>query len=232
MNGRDEVGRDEGQDEVGRDEGKDEVGKDEGKEAIGRDEGKDEGALTAQQEAELQAIQSLRGGGALTGTFLSTSSLPAVPMYSQSPLVTAERGVSMRAETEEELTETNDMQEDDEGAVFHRLQKEGSDDSTPSSECVREDHGMMHVKGESTESELDEEEEDEDIIQLREEDEEEEERGATLRPCSRWGGSPTDLWVELSHRLPPQLLPSTPVHHRYVQPVRDSQSEQLSTYYD
>ncbi|KAL3054422.1 hypothetical protein OYC64_006704 [Pagothenia borchgrevinki] len=175
------------------------------------------GALTAQQEAELQAIQSLRGGGALTGTFLSTSSLPAgvchevetppptshsahssllqhvllleqarqqtllaVPMYSQSPLVTAERGVSMRAvnklprhrplartqsaplpqspqalqqlvvqqqhhiflekhykmlgkgadlprpppthpeETEEELTENNDMQEDDEGAGFHR----------------------------------------------------------------------------------------------------------------
>ncbi|KAK1877555.1 Histone deacetylase 5 [Dissostichus eleginoides] len=262
MNGRDEVGRDEGKDEVGkdegkeaigRDEGKDEVGKDEGKEAIGRDEGKEAigrdegkdelrslhqtlgadgtlsplnlytspslpnislglatnshitGALTAQQEAELQAIQSLRGGGALTGTFLSTSSLPAVPMYSQSPLVTAERGVSMRAvnklprhrplartqsaplpqspqalqqlvvqqqhhiflekhykmlgkgadlprpppthpeETEEELTETNDMQEDDEGAGFHRLQKEGSDDSTPSSECVREDHGMMHA---------------------------------------------------------------------------------------
>uniref|UniRef100_A0AAX7TPM8 Histone deacetylase n=1 Tax=Astatotilapia calliptera TaxID=8154 RepID=A0AAX7TPM8_ASTCA len=182
--------------------------------------------LSAQQEAERQAIQSLRGGGALTGKFLSTSSLPAgeldlhrdcsvghdvetpppsshsahssllqhvllleqarqqtamlgVPMYSQSPLVTAERGVSggMRAvnklprhrplartqsaplpqspqalqqlvvqqqhhhflekhykmlskgtdlprpppthpeETEEELTETNDMQEEDEGVV-------------------------------------------------------------------------------------------------------------------
>lgn len=87
--------------------------------------------LSTQQEAELQAIQSLRGGGALTGKFLSTSSLPAgvghdvetpppsshsahssllqhvllleqarqqtamlVPMYNQSPLVTAERGVS------------------------------------------------------------------------------------------------------------------------------------------
>uniref|UniRef100_A0A8C2Z7T1 Histone deacetylase n=1 Tax=Cyclopterus lumpus TaxID=8103 RepID=A0A8C2Z7T1_CYCLU len=168
-------------------------------------------ALSNQQEAERQAIQSLRGGGALTGKFLSTSSLPAgnshsahssllqhvllleqarqqtamlaVPMYSQSPLVTAERGVSsgMRAvnklprhrplartqsaplpqspqalqqlvvqqqhqhflekhykmlskgaelprpppthpeETEEELTETNDMQEDDEGAINHVL---------------------------------------------------------------------------------------------------------------
>lgn len=33
--------------------------------------------LSAQQEAERQAIQSLRGGGALTGKFLSTSSLPA-----------------------------------------------------------------------------------------------------------------------------------------------------------
>uniref|UniRef100_A0A3Q3GXC6 Histone deacetylase n=1 Tax=Labrus bergylta TaxID=56723 RepID=A0A3Q3GXC6_9LABR len=162
--------------------------------------------LSSQQEAERLAIQSLRGGGALTGKFLSTSSLPAgnshsahssllqhvllleqarqqtamlaVPMYSQSPLVTAERGVSsgMRSvnklprhrplartqsaplpqspqalqqlvvqqqhqhflekhykmlskgtelprpppthpeETEEELTETNDMQEDDGGA--------------------------------------------------------------------------------------------------------------------
>uniref|UniRef100_A0A665T9S0 Histone deacetylase n=1 Tax=Echeneis naucrates TaxID=173247 RepID=A0A665T9S0_ECHNA len=215
--------------------------------------------LSTQQEAERQAIQSLRGGGALTGKFLSTSSLPAetpsshsahssllqhvllleqarqqtamlaVPMYSQSPLVTAERGVSsgMRAvnklprhrplartqsaplpqspqalqqlvvqqqhqhflekhykmlskgaelprpppthpeETEEELTETNDMQEDDGG-------KEGSDDSTPSSERLsvhlksEEDRGGMHVKGESTESELDEEEEDEEVIQLRE----------------------------------------------------------------
>uniref|UniRef100_A0A3B4AT08 Histone deacetylase n=1 Tax=Periophthalmus magnuspinnatus TaxID=409849 RepID=A0A3B4AT08_9GOBI len=77
--------------------------------------------LTAQQEAERQAIQSLRGGGALTGKFLSTRTpcslvhthfytcpsvvtlravcsksvfMPTVPMYNQSPLVTAERGVS------------------------------------------------------------------------------------------------------------------------------------------
>ncbi|CAJ1075646.1 histone deacetylase 5 isoform X2 [Xyrichtys novacula] len=232
--------------------------------------------LSSQQEAERQAIQSLRGGGALTGKFLSTSSLPAgvghdvetpppsshsahssllqhvllleqarqqtamlaVPMYSQSPLVTAERGVSsgIRSvnklprhrplartqsaplpqspqalqqlvvqqqhqhflekhykmlskgaelprpppthpeETEEELTETNDMQEDDIGTSLHRLQKEGSDDSTPSSERLgvqvkgEDEHGDIHVKGESTESELDEEEEDEDIIQLREGD--------------------------------------------------------------
>uniref|UniRef100_A0A7N6F815 Histone deacetylase n=1 Tax=Anabas testudineus TaxID=64144 RepID=A0A7N6F815_ANATE len=173
--------------------------------------------LSGQQEAERQAIQSLRGGGTLTGKFLSTSSLPAghltltitthaslvvhpycpthclsamtlvlsVPMYSQSPLVTAERGVSsgMRTvnklprhrplartqsaplpqspqalqqlvvqqqhqhflekhykvhkfthtsdlprpppthpeETEEELTETSDMQEDDGGAGPHRI---------------------------------------------------------------------------------------------------------------
>lgn len=233
--------------------------------------------LTAQQEAERQAIQSLRGGGALTGKFLSTSSLPAgvghdvenpppsshsthssllqhvllleqarqqtamlaVPMYSQSPLVTAERGVSssMRPvnklprhrplartqsaplpqspqalqqlvvqqqhqhflekhykmlskgaelprpppthpeETEEELTETNDMQEDDEGAGLHGLQKDGSDDSMPSLERLgvyvkgEEESRGMHVKEESTESELDEEEEDDDVIQLREGDE-------------------------------------------------------------
>ncbi|XP_075938921.1 histone deacetylase 5 isoform X4 [Anarhichas minor] len=248
-------------------------------------------ALSNQQEAERQAILSLRGGGALTGKFLSTSSLPAgvghevetappsshsahssllqhvllleqarqqaamlaVPMYSQSPLVTAERGVSssMRAvnklprhrplartqsaplpqspqalqqlvvqqqhqhflekhykilskvaelprpppthpeETEEELTETNDMQEDDEGASLHRLQKEGSDDSTPSSERLgvhvksEEEHGSVHVKGESTESELDEEEEDDDIIQLREGDEEE--RGSYTQALQHLG---------------------------------------------
>nr|XP_043906786.1 histone deacetylase 5 isoform X1 [Solea senegalensis] len=235
--------------------------------------------LSSQQEAERQAIQSLRGGGALTGKFLSTSSLPAgvghdvessptsshsahssllqhvllleqarqqtamlaVPMYNQSPLVTAERGVSggMRTvnklprhrplartqsaplpqspqalqqlvvqqqhqhflekhykmlskgaelprpppthpeETEEELTETNDMQEDDGGVGPHRLQKDGSDDSTHSSERLgvylkgEEEHGGMQVKGESTESELDEEEEDEDVIHLGEVDEEE-----------------------------------------------------------
>ncbi|XP_051245047.1 histone deacetylase 5 isoform X1 [Dicentrarchus labrax] len=247
--------------------------------------------LSTQQEAERQAIQSLRGGGALTGKFLSTSSLPAgvahdvetpppsshsahssllqhvllleqarqqtamlaVPMYSQSPLVTAERGVSsgMRAvnklprhrplartqsaplpqspqalqqlvvqqqhqhflekhykmlskgadlprpppthpeETEEELTETNDMQEDDGGTSLHRLQKEGSDDSTPSSERLgghvkgEEEHGGVHVKGESTESELDEEEEEEDIIQLREGDEEE--RGSYTQALQQLG---------------------------------------------
>ncbi|XP_062295070.1 histone deacetylase 5 isoform X1 [Scomber scombrus] len=246
--------------------------------------------LSNQQEAERQAIQSLRGGGALTGKFLSTSSLPAgvghdvetpppsshsahssllqhvllleqarqqtamlaVPMYSQSPLVTAERGVSggMRAvnklprhrplartqsaplpqspqalqqlvvqqqhqhflekhykmlskgtdlprpppthpeETEEELTETNDMQEDDEGAGIHRLQKEGSDDSTPSSELLGvhmkgdEERGAMQVKGESTESELDEEEEDDDVIQLREDDDE---RGSYTQALQQLG---------------------------------------------
>ncbi|XP_033827413.1 histone deacetylase 5 isoform X2 [Periophthalmus magnuspinnatus] len=235
--------------------------------------------LTAQQEAERQAIQSLRGGGALTGKFLSTSSLPggighdvetpppsshsthssllqhvllleqarqqnamlAVPMYNQSPLVTAERGVSssMRPvnklprhrplsrtqsaplpqspqalqqlvvqqqhqhflekhykmlskgtelprpppthpeETEEELTETNDMQEDDAEPRHYRLQKDGSDESIPSSERLgvhvkgEEERGSVHVKGESTESELDEEEEDDDVIQLREGDEDE-----------------------------------------------------------
>uniref|UniRef100_A0A671X965 Histone deacetylase n=1 Tax=Sparus aurata TaxID=8175 RepID=A0A671X965_SPAAU len=95
--------------------------------------------LSNQQEAERQAIQSLRGGGALTGKFLSTSSLPAgklyhsslfdshsahssllqhvllleqarqqtamlaVPMYSQSPLVTAERGVSSGMRTVNKL---------------------------------------------------------------------------------------------------------------------------------
>ncbi|KAK5856841.1 hypothetical protein PBY51_008409 [Eleginops maclovinus] len=278
------------------------------------------GALSAQQEAEIQAIQSLRGGGALTGKFLSTSSLPAgvghevetppptshsahssllqhvllleqarqqtamlaVPMYSQSPLVTAERGVSggMRAvnklprhrplartqsaplpqspqalqqlvvqqqhqhflekhykmlgkgadlprpppthpeETEEELTETNDMQEDDEGASFHRLQKEGSDDSTPpSSELLgvyvkgEEDHGMMQVKGESTESELDEEEEDEDIIQLREGDEEE--PGGYSQALQQLGGYPLPH-RPLGRAQSSPAAPAAPIKHLFT----------------
>lgn len=100
-------------------------------------------------------------------------------------------------ETEEELTETNDMQDDDAGVdlkrsvrVIHpvfrhkqpniivcpfrpiRLQKEGSDDSMSHSERRgvyvkgEDDSGVVHVKGESTESELDEEEEEDDVIQL------------------------------------------------------------------
>uniref|UniRef100_A0A665SYX5 Histone deacetylase n=1 Tax=Echeneis naucrates TaxID=173247 RepID=A0A665SYX5_ECHNA len=164
--------------------------------------------LSTQQEAERQAIQSLRGGGScfvgvghdaetpsshsahssllqhvlLLEQARQQTAMLAVPMYSQSPLVTAERGVSsgMRAvnklprhrplartqsaplpqspqalqqlvvqqqhqhflekhykmlskgaelprpppthpeETEEELTETNDMQEDDGGVGPHR----------------------------------------------------------------------------------------------------------------
>lgn len=38
---------------------------------------------------------------------------------------------------------------------------------------AEDEHGGLHVKGESTESELDEEDEDEDVIQLREGSEEE-----------------------------------------------------------
>uniref|UniRef100_A0A3Q4IC41 Histone deacetylase n=1 Tax=Neolamprologus brichardi TaxID=32507 RepID=A0A3Q4IC41_NEOBR len=177
--------------------------------------------LSAQQEAERQAIQSLRGGGALTGKFLSTSSLPAgeldrcsyqslvshcaliikvhhdpVPMYSQSPLVTAERGVSggMRAVNKlprhRPLARTQSaplpqspqalqqlVVQQQHHHFLEKLQKEGSDDSTPSSERLgvhvkgEEECGSVHIKGESTESELEEEEEDEDIIQLREGDE-------------------------------------------------------------
>ncbi|MEQ2182967.1 hypothetical protein GOODEAATRI_027776 [Goodea atripinnis] len=87
-------------------------------------------------------------------------------------------------ETEEELTETNDMQED-EGAGPNRLQKEGSHDSSHSSEQMgvhikgEEEPRIIHVKGESTESELDEDEEDDDVIQLREG--EEEERGSYMQ---------------------------------------------------
>uniref|UniRef100_A0AAX7SM35 Histone deacetylase n=1 Tax=Astatotilapia calliptera TaxID=8154 RepID=A0AAX7SM35_ASTCA len=177
--------------------------------------------LSAQQEAERQAIQSLRGGGALTGKFLSTSSLPAgeldrcsyqslvshcaLIIKVQSPLVTAERGVSggMRAvnklprhrplartqsaplpqspqalqqlvvqqqhhhflekhykmlskgtdlprpppthpeETEEELTETNDMQEEDEGA-FISLQYLCVSFSSPSPGLVYDSLMLKH----------------------------------------------------------------------------------------
>uniref|UniRef100_A0A3Q0STS4 Histone deacetylase n=1 Tax=Amphilophus citrinellus TaxID=61819 RepID=A0A3Q0STS4_AMPCI len=196
--------------------------------------------LSAQQEAERQAIQSLRGGGALTGKFLSTSSLPAgdshsahssllqhvllleqarqqTAMLGTSPLVTAERGVSsgMRAvnklprhrplartqsaplpQSPQALQQLVVQQQHQHFLEKHYkvhiftytlLQKEGSDDSTPPSErlCVHvkseEERGSMHVKGESTESELEEEDEDEDVIQLREGDEEE--RGGYTQVC-------------------------------------------------
>ncbi|XP_064866227.1 histone deacetylase 5-like isoform X3 [Oncorhynchus nerka] len=237
------------------------------------------------QEAERQAIQTMRQGGALTGKFVSTSSLPAsclppgmqhdldstqapnshsshssllqhvllleqarqqsallsVPMYGQSPLVTGERvSNSMRTvnklprhrplsrtqsaplpqspqalqqlvmqqqhqhflekqkqyqlnkilskgvelprqppthpeETEEELTETQEMQE--EGAESEclgegrpqeqRLQKEESGVTSPPSERL-----LTPLKGESTESDLEEEDDEDEAIELRECDEE------------------------------------------------------------
>ncbi|XP_016371744.1 histone deacetylase 5-like isoform X3 [Sinocyclocheilus rhinocerous] len=236
--------------------------------------------LSAQQEAERQAIQSLRQGGALTGKFISTSSLPtclptgaphdpeppsasnshsshssllqhvllleqarqqsallAVPMYGQSPLVTGERVSSnMRTvnklprhrplsrtqsaplpqtpqalqhlvmqqqhqhflekqkhyqlnkilskgaelprqppthpeETEEELTETAEMQDERGEGLDHvreGLQKESSGETTPTSER------LVQLKGESTESDLEEDDDDDDdeAIELRECDEE------------------------------------------------------------
>uniref|UniRef100_A0A3B4AT03 Histone deacetylase n=1 Tax=Periophthalmus magnuspinnatus TaxID=409849 RepID=A0A3B4AT03_9GOBI len=147
--------------------------------------------LTAQQEAERQAIQSLRGGGALTGKFLSTSSLP---MYNQSPLVTAERGVSSSMRPVNKLPRHRPLSRTQSAPLpqspqalqqlvvqqqhQHFLEKkDGSDESIPSSERLgvhvkgEEERGSVHVKGESTESELDEEEEDDDVIQLREGDE-------------------------------------------------------------
>ncbi|XP_064844194.1 histone deacetylase 5-like isoform X2 [Oncorhynchus masou masou] len=237
------------------------------------------------QEAERQAIQTMRQGGALTGKFVSTSSLPAsclppgmqhdldstqapnshsshssllqhvllleqarqqsallsVPMYGQSLLVTGDRvSNSMRTvnklprhrplsrtqsaplpqspqalqqlvmqqqhqhflekqkqyqlnkilskgvelprqppthpeETEEELTETQEMQE--EGAESEclgegrpqeqRLQKEESGETSPPSERL-----LTPLKGDSTESELEEEDDEDEAIELRECDEE------------------------------------------------------------
>ncbi|XP_012991487.1 histone deacetylase 5 isoform X3 [Esox lucius] len=239
------------------------------------------------QEAERQAIQTMRQGGALTGKFVSSSSLPAsclppgmqhdsdppqppnshsshssllqhvllleqarqqsallsVPMYGQSPLVTGERvSNSMRTvtklprhrplsrtqsaplpqspqalqqlvmqqqhqhflekqkqyqlnkilskgvelprqppthpeETEEELTETQEMQEEGLGMgpehlgearpQEQRLPKEGSGETSPASE-----HLLTPLKGESTESDLEEEDDEDEAIQLRECDEE------------------------------------------------------------
>uniref|UniRef100_A0A671LSU0 histone deacetylase n=1 Tax=Sinocyclocheilus anshuiensis TaxID=1608454 RepID=A0A671LSU0_9TELE len=234
--------------------------------------------LSAQQEAERQTIQSLLQGGALTGKFISTSSLPtclptgaphdpeppsasnshsshssllqhvllleqarqqsallAVPMYGQSPLVTGERvSNSMRTvnklprhrplsrtqsaplpqtpqalqhlvmqqqhqhflekqkhyqlnkilskgaelprqppthpeETEEELTETAEMQDERGEGLDHvreGLQKESSGETTPPSER------LVPLKGESTESDLEEDDDEDEAIELRECDEE------------------------------------------------------------
>ncbi|TRY92153.1 hypothetical protein DNTS_031459 [Danionella cerebrum] len=230
--------------------------------------------LSSQQEAERQTIQSLRQGGALTGKFISTSSLPtclpagaphdpeppsasnshgshssllqhvllleqarqqsallAVPLYGQSPLVTGERvSNNMRTvnklprhrplsrtqsaplpqtpqalqhlvmqqqhqhflekqkhyqlnkilskgaelprpppthpeETEEELTETAEMQDErgeEPDHIREGLQKESSGETTPPSER------LVPLKGESTESDLEEEEDEDEAIELRE----------------------------------------------------------------
>uniref|UniRef100_A0A671LS01 Histone deacetylase n=1 Tax=Sinocyclocheilus anshuiensis TaxID=1608454 RepID=A0A671LS01_9TELE len=246
--------------------------------------------LSAQQEAERQTIQSLLQGGALTGKFISTSSLPtclptgaphdpeppsasnshsshssllqhvllleqarqqsallAVPMYGQSPLVTGERvSNSMRTvnklprhrplsrtqsaplpqtpqalqhlvmqqqhqhflekqkhyqlnkilskgaelprqppthpeETEEELTETAEMQDERGEGLDHvreGLQKESSGETTPPSER------LVPLKGESTESDLEEDDDEDEAIELRECDEEGAPYGQTLPQCA------------------------------------------------
>ncbi|KAM4598609.1 histone deacetylase 5 [Polymixia lowei] len=285
--------------------------------------------LSVQQEAERQAIQSLRGGGALTGKFLSTSSLHpgaglevdspqapptsshpshssllqhvllleqarqqnallAVPMYSQSPLVTGERGMSaggMRTvsklprhrplartqsaplpqspqalqqlviqqqhqhflekhkhyqlnkilakgadlprpppthpeETEEELTETNDMQEEEGGVGLHRLEKEGSDDITPPSERlgvhvkVEGEHGCVHVKGESTESELEEEDEEDEAIELRECDEDED--GTYGQALQQMGVFQTCLSHRPLGRTQSSPISAAPIKHLFT----------------
>ncbi|KAJ7992575.1 hypothetical protein DPEC_G00280110 [Dallia pectoralis] len=80
-------------------------------------------------------------------------------------------------ETEEELTETQEMQEEGlgigpenlgEGRLQEqRLHKEGSGETSPASE-----HLLTPQKGESTESDLEEEDDEDEAIQLRECDEE------------------------------------------------------------
>uniref|UniRef100_A0A6Q2YN16 Histone deacetylase n=1 Tax=Esox lucius TaxID=8010 RepID=A0A6Q2YN16_ESOLU len=80
-------------------------------------------------------------------------------------------------ETEEELTETQEMQEEGLGMgpehlgearpQEQRLPKEGSGETSPASE-----HLLTPLKGESTESDLEEEDDEDEAIQLRECDEE------------------------------------------------------------
>uniref|UniRef100_A0A672S557 Histone deacetylase n=1 Tax=Sinocyclocheilus grahami TaxID=75366 RepID=A0A672S557_SINGR len=75
-------------------------------------------------------------------------------------------------ETEEELTETAEMQDERGEGLDHvreGLQKESSGETTPPSEC------LVQLKGESTESDLEEDDDDDDddeAIELRECDEE------------------------------------------------------------
>uniref|UniRef100_A0A3B4ZVS4 Histone deacetylase n=1 Tax=Stegastes partitus TaxID=144197 RepID=A0A3B4ZVS4_9TELE len=119
-----------------------------------------------------------------------------LPMYSQSPLVTAERGVSSGMRAVNKLPRHRPLARTQSAPLpqspqalqqlvvqqqhqhfLEKLQKESSDDSTHSSERLgvhvkgEEERGSIHIKGESTESELDEEEEDDEVIQLREGDE-------------------------------------------------------------
>lgn len=78
-------------------------------------------------------------------------------------------------ETEEELTETQEMQEEGAGSERlgeghpqeQRLQKEESGETSPPSERL-----LTPLKGESTESDLEEEDDEDEAIELRECDEE------------------------------------------------------------
>lgn len=72
-------------------------------------------------------------------------------------------------ETEEELTETAEMQDERGEELDHvreGLQKESSGETTPPSER------LVPLKGESTESDLEEEDDEDEAIELRECDEE------------------------------------------------------------
>uniref|UniRef100_A0A671LU67 Histone deacetylase n=1 Tax=Sinocyclocheilus anshuiensis TaxID=1608454 RepID=A0A671LU67_9TELE len=84
-------------------------------------------------------------------------------------------------ETEEELTETAEMQDERGEGLDHvreGLQKESSGETTPPSER------LVPLKGESTESDLEEDDDEDEAIELRECDEEGAPYGQTLPQCA------------------------------------------------
>ncbi|KAG9350202.1 hypothetical protein JZ751_026555 [Albula glossodonta] len=131
--------------------------------------------LSAQQEAERQAIQTLRQGGALTGKFVSTSSLPAClpPGMLSKGAELPRQPSSHPEETEEDLTETAEMQEDrgegpelaGKGPLQQDPQQERSGEVTPPSEQP------ITLKDENTESEVEEDDVEDEAIELKECDE-------------------------------------------------------------
>uniref|UniRef100_A0A3Q3NQI5 Histone deacetylase n=1 Tax=Labrus bergylta TaxID=56723 RepID=A0A3Q3NQI5_9LABR len=157
------------------------------------------------------------------------------PMYSQSPLVTAERGVSSGMRSVNKLprhrplarTQSAPLPQSPQ-ALQQLVVQQQHQHFLEKRLCAHikgeEEHGEVHVKGESTESELDEEEEDDDIIQLREGDEDHQalqhlgvfQSSLPHRPLGRAQSSPAGTVHPVKHLFTTLVYDSLMLKHQCV----------------